>query len=123
MALKGLDISSPIGGRYYKICAKANSIFRAAKEMLYIPFAFDVRYRAKEIIDVFGYRFGKGAASLPFAVLNLIGATAAAAVFTIVALGAAGLWLALVIPMLAAYRLHTRRTWRTPGPPSAPPPP
>jgi len=37
------------------------SLFRAAKKILYIPFSFDVRYRAKEVIDVFGYRFGKGA--------------------------------------------------------------
>ena len=35
------------------------STFRAAKEILYIPLSFDARYRAKEVIDVFGYRFGK----------------------------------------------------------------
>ena len=33
------------------------SLFRSAKEILYIPFSFDVRYRAKELIDVWGYRF------------------------------------------------------------------
>lgn len=42
------------------------SVFRAAKELLYIPLPFDARYRAKEVVDAFGYRFGKGAASLGF---------------------------------------------------------
>ena len=40
------------------------SIFRGAKELLYIPLSFDSRYRAKELIDVLGYRTGKGAMSL-----------------------------------------------------------
>lgn len=40
------------------------SLFRAAKEILYIPLSFDIRFRAKELNDVFGYRFGKGIASL-----------------------------------------------------------
>lgn len=40
------------------------SIFRSAKEILYMPFSFDVRFRAKQIIDSFGYRSGKGLASL-----------------------------------------------------------
>src|SRR5690606_31205225 len=35
------------------------SVFRAAKELLYMPLPFDARYRAKEVIDVFGYRFSK----------------------------------------------------------------
>jgi len=39
------------------------SVFRAAKELLYIPFSYDARYRAKELIDAFGYRFAKGAVS------------------------------------------------------------
>jgi len=38
------------------------SLFRATKETLYIPYPFDVRYRAKSVIDAFGYRFGKGSA-------------------------------------------------------------
>ena len=39
------------------------SVFRAAKELLYIPLSFDSRYRAKALIDAFGYRFSKGAVS------------------------------------------------------------
>ncbi len=40
------------------------SIFKAAKEVLYIPLPFDARYRAKEWIDGLCYRLGKGLGSL-----------------------------------------------------------
>jgi ATP/ADP translocase len=36
------------------------SVFRAVKELLYVPLSFDARYRAKEIIDAFVYRASKG---------------------------------------------------------------
>ena len=39
------------------------SLFRASKEILYIPLSFEARYRAKEWIDVLGYRVGKGGTS------------------------------------------------------------
>jgi len=39
------------------------SVFRAVKELLYVPLSFDARYRAKEIIDAFVYRASKGVAS------------------------------------------------------------
>ena len=72
------------------------SLFRSAKEILYIPFSFDARYRAKEVIDVFGYRAGKGAVS--FAVLGLQGVVGAAlaSVYTWIALAAAACWFGLV---------------------------
>ena len=40
------------------------SVFKAAKEILYIPLPFAARYRAKEVVDVFGYRLSKGGVSL-----------------------------------------------------------
>lgn len=36
------------------------SVFRAGKEILYIPFSYDVRYRAKQAIDSFTDRVSKG---------------------------------------------------------------
>lgn len=39
------------------------SLFRAAKELLYMPLPYDARYRAKEVIDAFGYRASKGVTS------------------------------------------------------------
>ena len=46
------------------------SVFRGAKELLYVPLSFDARYRAKELIDAFGYRFAKGSASAALAVIG-----------------------------------------------------
>ena len=46
------------------------SLFRAAKEILYIPLSFDARYRAKQVIDSFGYRFAKGGSA---GVITVIG--------------------------------------------------
>ena len=40
------------------------SVFRAAKEILYVPLSFDARYRCKALIDMFGYRLAKSATSL-----------------------------------------------------------
>ena len=39
------------------------SLFRAAKELLYMPLPYDARYRAKEVIDAFGYRASTGLTS------------------------------------------------------------
>lgn len=54
------------------------SVFRAAKELLYIPLSFDARYRAKEVIDAFVYRASKGITS---------GALAVAGRFALIPLG------------------------------------
>ena len=72
------------------------SIFRAAKEMLYIPFSFDARYRAKEVIDVFGYRAGKGVVSFGISGLQAIMGNALTSIYTWIALAAAGLWFVAV---------------------------
>ena len=58
------DASASAGLAYMAFKVIDYSVFRAAKELLYIPLSFDRRYRAKELIDVFGYRFGKGGMSL-----------------------------------------------------------
>ncbi len=69
------------------------SVFRAAKEILYIPFPFDVRFRAKEVIDFFGYRFAKGVSSLGVSMLQSFGPVAW------VALGASVGWWVLVFQL------------------------
>ncbi|MEF3279902.1 MAG: hypothetical protein K6357_02910 [Elusimicrobiota bacterium] len=45
------------------------SIYRASKEILYIPFSYDTRYRIKQVVDAFIYRFSKGFISI---ILSLI---------------------------------------------------
>ncbi len=85
------------------------STFRAAKEILYIPLSFDARYRAKEVIDVFGYRFGKGGASLAITGLQAAGAAISQAGLAVGALAAAATWACLAVPLARAYG-RTRAT-------------
>ena len=74
------------------------SVFRAAKELLYIPLSFDARYRAKEVIDAFGYRASKGmtsglialAGTISYRVFNI--GRLPGSVYPLVALGALGVW-------------------------------
>jgi len=74
------------------------SIFRAAKEVLYVPLSYDERYRAKEIIDVFGYRTGKGASSIVIASLQRVG-VAMSNYYLAIAFCAVAVWLALIFPL------------------------
>ncbi len=50
-------------GAYLLFKALDYSVFRAGKELLYIPLSFNARYRAKEVIDAFIYRASKGLTS------------------------------------------------------------
>lgn len=75
------------------------SLFRAAKELLYVPLSFDVRYRGKEIIDVLGYRFSKGAASLSIWACQTAGVILPNPALAGLCIFGALLWLALVIPL------------------------
>lgn len=47
------------------------SLFRSGKELFYMPLTYDERYRAKQIIDSFGYRFGKGSSAGVISLINL----------------------------------------------------
>lgn len=75
------------------------SLFRASKEILYIPFSFNVRYRAKEVIDTFGYRFGKGASSFILALFQQTGFVLTNA-YSLIALAASFVWVGLVFPLV-----------------------
>lgn len=68
------------------------SVFRAAKELLYIPLSYDARYRSKEIIDAFGYRFAKGVTSLGFMFAGAVNPVA----YPVVALAALAGWIPTV---------------------------
>lgn len=71
------------------------SVFRVAKETLYIPLSFDARYRAKETIDAFGYRLSGGLTSLlAFGLHRLTGA--GAGLYALLSAGAAAAWLGAV---------------------------
>ena len=86
------------GAAYLAFKCLDYSVFRAAKEILYIPLSFDARYRAKEVIDVLGYRVSKGGSSL-LIVLGQRAGVVLEAGYSVVALLAATVWLALAIPL------------------------
>ncbi|MBM4044556.1 MAG: hypothetical protein FJ279_05530 [Planctomycetes bacterium] len=73
------------------------SVFRAAKEILYIPLSFDARYRAKSVIDAFGYRFSKGAASGVIALAGLVFGKLPGGTYPLVAMVSAVAWILLVL--------------------------
>ena len=81
------------------------SLFRSAKEILYIPFSWDVRYRAKEVIDVFGYRLGKGLASLAIAIAQNLGVVFNGAIYGAISFGAIISWVACIGPAISRSRL------------------
>jgi len=71
------------------------SVFRAVKELLYIPLSFDARYRAKEIIDAFVYRASKGVTSGTLAGVGTLMALPLAAFPGVIAAALVG-WLGVV---------------------------
>jgi AAA family ATP:ADP antiporter len=79
------------------------SLFRAAKEILYIPLSYDARYRAKSLIDAFGYRFAKGSSSGLLALAGLLFGKLPVAVYPAMAVLAAFLWLPMAV-VLALWR-------------------
>ena len=78
------------------------SLFRAAKELLYVPLPFDARYRAKEVIDVLGNRVSKGMASLLVTLLQFAHVVFSQLAYAGVGIVAVGLWLGLALPLSRA---------------------
>ncbi|MDA0977458.1 MAG: Npt1/Npt2 family nucleotide transporter [Proteobacteria bacterium] len=89
-----------VGLAFFLFKAFDYSIFRAAKEVLYVPLGFDERYRVKEVIDVFGYRTGKGGSSVLIVLLQRAG-VAMNNYYLAVAFAMVLVWLALVFPLTA----------------------
>jgi AAA family ATP:ADP antiporter len=78
------------------------SIFRSAKEILYIPLSFIEKYKAKAVIDMFIYRFAKAAIAL-----FIIGLQAAVAVTAIkinyVVMAMILVWIIIVPVLIREY--------------------
>ena len=87
-----------VGAAFFLFKMFDYSLFRASKELIYLPLSFSARYRAKEFIDVFGYRTGKGGSSLVVLGLQKLG-IAMMNYYLMVALAFVLIWLALVIPL------------------------
>ena len=87
-----------VGLAFFLFKAFDYSIFRGAKELLYVPLGFDERYRAKEVIDVFGYRSGKGVSSAVIVLLQRAGVLMNN-YYLAIGFAMAVFWLALVFPL------------------------
>ncbi|MBO6701705.1 MAG: hypothetical protein JJ921_05150 [Pseudomonadales bacterium] len=87
-----------VGTAFFLFKAFDYSIFRAAKEILYVPLGFDERYRAKEVIDVFGYRTGKGGSSVLIVLFQKAGVMMSN-YYLAIGFAVTLLWLALVFPL------------------------
>ena len=80
------------------------SLFRAGKELFYMPLSYDSRYRAKQIIDSFGYRFSKGGSAGVIELVRLgVGAIAGVA-YSITAMVVAVLWGPIVFGLTRMYQ-------------------
>lgn len=86
-----------------KVVGKAMdySLFRAAKEMLYLPLSYEEKTQGKALIDMLVYRLAKGGASL---LLLGAGTRATSAMLTLLGLAAVGGWVGLILIILPRYR-------------------
>ena len=80
------------------------SLFRAGKELFYMPLSYDSRYRAKQIIDAFGYRFSKGGSAGVLVLVRLGVGTIAGAVYSITAMVVAALWGPIAFSLTRMYQ-------------------
>jgi AAA family ATP:ADP antiporter len=80
------------------------SVFRAAKELLYLPLSFDARYRAKQLIDSFGYRFAKGTTSALIGVVGRVAGALPGAAYPGIAIGACVAWVAVVRGIIRGWQ-------------------
>lgn len=89
-----------------KITGKAfdYSLFRATKEMLYIPLSYAERTQGKAVVDMLTYRVAKGGVALA-----LHGLVAAGLAFTVgwITLGLVAVWGALAVLIIRRWRGRT----------------
>ncbi len=83
------------------------SLFRSSKEIFYMGLSFDARYRAKELIDILVYRFGKGSTAFLIAVLQRAGIMTIA-IFSWSALAGGLAWMGLALPLAWPSRRDRR---------------
>jgi AAA family ATP:ADP antiporter len=100
-SLLAIQPSLAVGAAAYLLFKALDySIFRASKEILYIPLPFDARYRAKEVIDAFGYRASKGGTSGLLALAGAAFGKLPVVAYPVIALAAVMAWLTLVIKLV-----------------------
>jgi len=79
------------------------SIFRSAKEILYIPLSYMEKYKGKSFIDMFIYRFSKAAIALVIIGLQAVMVVTALKINYIV-MGLILLWVFIVPVLIREYK-------------------
>lgn len=79
------------------------SLFRAAKELFYMPLTYDERYRVKQIIDSFGYRFAKGGSAGVIELVRIIVSSIPGIAYSLVAMVVSCVWGGLVMNLASLY--------------------
>ena len=82
------------------------TIFRAAKELLYIPLSYVEKTRGKAVVDMLTYRVAKGGASL---LLLLLAAVVTQALVTGLTLAAILIWLTITVAIVIRFRQRVSR--------------
>ena len=80
------------------------SLFRAGKELFYMPLSYDSRYRAKQVIDAFGYRFSKGGSAGVIELVRLGVETIVGVAYSITAMIMAVLWAPIAFGLTRMYQ-------------------
>ncbi len=95
-----------------KVASKAfdYSLFRAAKEMLYLPLSYGEKTRGKALVDMLTYRVAKGGASL--LLLGLLALGIQSGVLLII-LGLIGAWVAVTLAVTKRHRQLIERSTTT----------
>ncbi|MBI5211261.1 MAG: hypothetical protein HY927_14910 [Elusimicrobia bacterium] len=75
------------------------SLFRASKELLYIPLSFDARYRAKQVIDTFIYRSSMGLTAGALSLVSMMAGVVPGLLCPAVTMAAAAAWAGLTVPL------------------------
>ena len=83
------------------------TIFRSAKEILYIPLSYAEQTQGKSVVDMLTYRVAKGGASLLLMGLLALGLAAAV---TPVALALTAAWLGTTVAVVRRFRRKVPRS-------------
>ena len=75
------------------------SFFRSGKELFYIPLSYDERYRAKQIIDSFGYRSAKSGSGFLIGLFSI-----PCTIFSVIAMVMAVIWTGIVANLTVQYQ-------------------
>jgi AAA family ATP:ADP antiporter len=87
-----MPILPVLGAAYFLSKTVDYSVFRAAKEVLYIPLPFTARYRAKLTIDALIYRSTKGVASALLSLAALVAGVLPLRLHPLLAVALGGFW-------------------------------